>query len=122
MRQTSGNDFFVYLPGVVLTAQALLGLAFLFSCIWEREKRAAFFGGLQFIGMAGFVAIVFLLKANGFYETAIGKGFLITGYDIGILATIDSPYDGPNLAAVHAPRALSEHTLKIWMPSNPALP
>lgn len=168
-------DFLVYLLGIILTAQAVLGLAFLISCIWEREKRATFFGGLQLLCMAGLVIIVFLLKADGFFETDTGNGFLIIGYIIVVLValamllrlgvnprakegtrglivsavkrvnprfnifrgpesepgkggnrsprserregpegrqigpTIDDPYDGPNLAAVHASRNFRTH-------------
>ena len=34
-----------------LAAQALIGLSFFVSCIWEDENRAALFAGLQFTGM-----------------------------------------------------------------------
>ena len=48
-----------YIVILGLAAQAVIGLAFLISSIWEKEERASIFGGIQFIGMLG-VLILFI--------------------------------------------------------------
>lgn len=73
-------DFFVYLLAVVLIAQALLGLAFLVSCIWEKEKRASVFAVLQLVGMVVPVMVLFVLHAMRFFETSIGMLMLAVAY------------------------------------------
>ena len=60
----------------ILAVLAFIGLTFLVSSIWEREKRAAISGGVQFLVMLGLVFSVFYLKWNGFLGTQGGLYFL----------------------------------------------
>ena len=38
-----------YIVILGLAAQAVIGLAFMISSIWEKEERASIFGGIQFL-------------------------------------------------------------------------
>ena len=69
-------DFLSLLVTLGLFAQAAVGLSYLISSIWEKEKRASIFAAVQLIGMAG----VLILFAYGWQA-----GFLSTGPGIGIL-------------------------------------
>ena len=48
-------DIFIGIVTVVLIIQSCIGLSFFISCIWEKEKRASLFAGLQFLGMLAFL-------------------------------------------------------------------
>ena len=65
---------------------AFIGLAFFISCIREREKRATFFAGLQFLGMVLVVIVFFSLKKTHFFETIPGIVLLILGFFLGLVA------------------------------------
>ena len=41
----------VVIMGVALVLQAIVGLTYLISSIWEHEKRAGVFAALQFAGL-----------------------------------------------------------------------
>jgi len=64
---------------ILLVFQAAIGLSFLISCIWEKERRASFFAMIQFLGMLGLVVVLFSLKAIDFFETGAGFSLLIAG-------------------------------------------
>jgi len=71
---------------VGLLVQALIGLSYFISCIWEKEKRAMVFAFLQFLGMSAlFIFYLYLLRI-GFFDTNIGLGILIVGYVVVLLA------------------------------------
>jgi reductive dehalogenase len=73
--------------GVIgLIAQALIGLSFFISCIWEKERRASVFAGMQFLVMGAFLVIFLLLIWIGFFQTTLGLGILIAGYVVVLLA------------------------------------
>ena len=78
----------VFLGVFALTAQALIGLSFLVSCLWEKEKRAAAFAALQFFGMTALLSIYFLLSWSGFFNTTTGVVILCAGYVIVLSAVI----------------------------------
>jgi reductive dehalogenase len=59
--------------------QAIIGLSFFISCIWEKESRATVFGGIQFLLMLGLVFGLFFLNTIGFFKTNIGLTLLISG-------------------------------------------
>jgi reductive dehalogenase len=59
--------------------QAIIGLSYFVSCIWEKELRATFLGGLQFLGMLGVVIFLFYINAAGFFQTGLGRTLLIIG-------------------------------------------
>ncbi len=58
---------------------AIIGLSFLISCIWENERRAALYAGLQFLLMLLLVVLLVYLKALGWFDTATGGVFLFLG-------------------------------------------
>lgn len=62
------------------TLQALVGLAYFISSIWEKERRAAIFGCIQFLLMAGLVSGIFYLEGSGFFRT--GPGFTILTFGL----------------------------------------
>ncbi len=62
-----------------LAVQALIGLSFFVSCIWEKERRASVFAGLQFLGMCALLVVYLLLIWIGFFRTTLGPAILIAG-------------------------------------------
>ncbi len=60
------------MAATALIVQAVIGLTFLISSIWEREKRASIFAALQFLGMLGLVIFFFYLQSIDFFDTAFG--------------------------------------------------
>ena len=70
------HNILIYPVGLALVIQASIGLAFFASSIWEKEKRAAVFGGIQFALMLALVIAYFYLKGAGFFETGIGPTLL----------------------------------------------
>ena len=81
-------NILVFIGAVGLAGQAVIGLSFLISCIWEKEKRATFFAALQFIGMTALLLIFLLLAWIGFFRTTPGVVLLIAGYVLVCLAAI----------------------------------
>ncbi len=71
-----------------LAVQALIGLSFFVSCIWEKERRASVFAGLQFLGMCALLVIYLLLIWNGFFRTTLGLAILIAGYVLDVSGAI----------------------------------
>jgi len=74
--------------GLGLIVQALIGLCFFISCIWEKEKRASVFAGLQSLGMFIVLIVYLYLIWIGFFETKIGFDVLIAGYIAAVLAAL----------------------------------
>jgi reductive dehalogenase len=70
-----------------LIVQAFIGLTFLISSIWEKERRASVFGGLQFLGMLALVLLFFYLLNTGFFKTPAGIIILSIGLLIGAFGT-----------------------------------
>jgi len=72
-----------------LFAQAVVGLSYLISSIWEKEKRASIFAAVQFVGMAGLLILFAYWWQTGLLATSPGIGilifFLIGGVAIGVL-------------------------------------
>jgi len=77
-------NIFIFIIGIGLCLQALIGLSFFVCSIWEKERRASFFGGLQFLGMLGLVILFFLLKSAGFFKTFAGVVILICLFIMGV--------------------------------------
>jgi len=73
---------------VGLVIQALIGLSFFVSCIWEKERRASIFAGLQFLGMCALLIFYLLLMRIGFFESAPGLVVLIAGYALVLAGAI----------------------------------
>jgi len=71
-------DFLVLLAALGLVVQAIIGLSYFLSSIWEKERRASLFGGLQFLGMLG-VLVVFLLLARAHFFSTLAWPCLSVG-------------------------------------------
>jgi len=78
---------FVFIAALGLSLQALVGLAFLISCVWEKEKRATVFAGIQFLGMLGLLLVFFFLNRAGFFQTPVGLTLLVLGLVLAVLAS-----------------------------------
>jgi hypothetical protein len=70
-------DFLSFLVLIGLIGQSAIGLGYLVSSIWEQEKRASFFAGVQFLAMAGALILFIYWWASGFLATAAGIGIVI---------------------------------------------
>ena len=80
-------DVLIFIVALALIVQAFIGLAFFVSCIWEKEKRATIFAGLQFSGMLALVIIFFILKAADFFDTNAGIVLLMVLIVFGAIAS-----------------------------------
>ena len=69
-----------YLVILGLAVQALIGLAFLISSVWEREKRASIFGVVQFLGMFGLLVLFLYWQVSGFFAAGFGTFILILSF------------------------------------------
>ena len=78
----------IFLGVLGLAVQAFIGLSFLISSVWEKERRATIFAAVQFAGMTALLIIFLLLVGLGFFQTSSGMGLLIVGYIMVILAAI----------------------------------
>jgi len=78
----------ILVVGLAFSAQAFIGLTFFVSCIWEKEKRASVFSGLQFAGMLAVLVVFLYLRSIGFFETTLGFVLLIAGFIIGALGAL----------------------------------
>lgn len=74
------------ISGLALALQALVGLAFFISCLWERETRAALWGLLQLLGMAGLLAAFVVGVWTGFFHTWPGYIVLALGWALALAA------------------------------------
>ncbi len=81
-------DILIFLTLVGLIGQAAVGLSYWISSIRELERRASFFAGLQFAGMAGVVLLFFYWWKTEFLYSGSGIGLLICLIVGGILAVI----------------------------------
>ncbi|MBN1102429.1 MAG: reductive dehalogenase [Deltaproteobacteria bacterium] len=73
----------VVIAALVLAVQAFIGLSFFISCLWEQERRASLFAGLQFVGMLALLVCFLMLAACGFFHRGLGLFLLILGYVLG---------------------------------------
>jgi reductive dehalogenase len=78
----------IFLGVLGLAVQALIGLSFFISSIWEKERRATVFAAVQFAGMAAFLIIFLVLVGIGFFQTSPGRLLLIVGYIVVVIAAI----------------------------------
>ncbi len=58
---------------------SFIGLSFLISCLWEKERRASIFAAVQFVPMLGLTVLLFCLESRGFFETTAGTTLLVLG-------------------------------------------
>lgn len=74
------SDILIVLGITALTIQAFIGLSFFVSCIWEKEKRASFFAGLQFLGMLLLLVGFILVARMHIIRTNFGIFSLLLAY------------------------------------------
>ena len=97
-----------WLAGILLLIQAVIGLSFLVSSIWEKERRASIFGSLQFLIMLAMLILFFYLYATGFFHTTAGAIVLILGLLFGVLGLgILTMHFGVNAKALEGTRGLA---------------
>jgi hypothetical protein len=82
------KEILFWLASIAAIVQALIGLSYFVSSIWEKESRASIFGGLQFLGMLIVVILLYSLYSAGFFHTTPGVLVLILSLVIGISLTI----------------------------------
>ncbi len=75
----------VLIAGFGLAVNAFVGLTFLISSIWEKEKRASFFGALQLAGMLALSGAFLLIEQSGFFYTRAGTVILGAGILLSIM-------------------------------------
>lgn len=96
-----------YICGAALCVQASIGLGFLISSVWEKEKRASLFAALQFAVMLAVALIYFFLLNLGFFQTGTGQFILLAGIvcsaAVAVLLLKKAP---PNARAVNGTKGL----------------
>jgi reductive dehalogenase len=103
----------IVIAALALISQALIGLSYFISCIWERERRASFYAGVQFMGMTVlFIAFLYLSKGV-FFQRGLGLAILIAGYVFGALgAILFLPKFGKNPRALEGTKGLVNGEVK----------
>ncbi|MBW2303993.1 MAG: reductive dehalogenase [Deltaproteobacteria bacterium] len=97
----------VILTGAALTLQALIGLSFFLSSVWERERRAAILGGLQFLVMAGVFILFLYLERLGVFRSGPGPWILLCVLLAGgIIIALLVRRTAPNKRALEGTRGL----------------
>jgi reductive dehalogenase len=75
-----------WIATLFLIAQAFVGFTFFVSSIWEKEKRATIYGGIQLVGMVALAILSVYLTQVGFFETQVGFWLLVGGLFAGLAA------------------------------------
>jgi hypothetical protein len=70
------KEVLTIIAGIVLTAQAPIGLSFFIPCLWEKEKRVSFFVGLRIVGMLFMLFLFLYLTGTGVFQTTFGASLL----------------------------------------------
>lgn len=81
-------DFLSILVIAGLILQAVVGLSFLVSSIFEKEKRAAIFGGVQFGGMLFLLLLFSYLYGSGTFDTGPGMILPLLAFLTGVCLVI----------------------------------
>lgn len=71
---------------IALLAQAFIGGTFFISCLWEKEKRASLYAGLQFFGMIVLLLLFLFIERTGFFRTGNGQLILIACAILGVFS------------------------------------
>ena len=69
----------VLITVVALIVHTFVCLAYFVSSIWEKEKRASIFAGLQLVLPLGLLGVVLYLSGSGFFDTISGMVLLGAG-------------------------------------------
>ena len=78
----------LFMGAVGLMVQAFIGLSFLISSVWEKERRATVFAAVQFTAMTALLIIFLLLVGLGFFQSSTGMVLLIAGYIVVVFAAV----------------------------------
>ena len=74
----------VFVMGLALASQAMIGLAFLISCFSEHEKRASVFAGIQLLFMLLILGLFIWLERSDVFSTDFGQASLAIAIGAGI--------------------------------------
>jgi reductive dehalogenase len=100
-------NLLIFIGALGLTAQAVIGLSFFISSVYEKERRATIFGLLQFLGMLLVLVIFLMFAGSGFFHTVWGRTFLILGYIVaGVAAFFLLRRTEPNQRALQGSKGL----------------
>ena len=77
-------DVLIFIAALALIFKTGVGLCFFISSIWERERRASIFAGLQFLLMLTVLIVFLSLSRMGFFGSGPGLAVLIILYVIGL--------------------------------------
>ena len=81
-------NILIIILGLALCVQAFIGLSFFISSIWEKERRASIFGGLQFLGMLVLVVLFFVGNSFDFFDNGVGFWIMVGALIIGVIACL----------------------------------
>lgn len=73
----------VFIGGLGLFIQALIGLSYFLSSLGEKEPRASFCAGVQFLAMLGLFVFFIYLHVIGFFATKLGLSLLVAALVLG---------------------------------------
>jgi len=71
--------FLIFIAGLFLIINSIIGLSFFISCLQEKERRASLFAALQLLAMLLLLVFFFHLHSTGFFRTGAGITLLIAG-------------------------------------------
>jgi reductive dehalogenase len=72
-------NLLIFIVALFVLGQAFIGLTFFITCIWEKEKRATLYAGLQLAGMLIIVIFFLYLYDTGYFHTGGGIIVLVAG-------------------------------------------
>ena len=73
-------EILVLITVIALIVHTFVCLAYFVSSIWEKEKRASIFAGLQLVVPLGLLGLVFYLSGSGFLIRSAGCFFWAQGW------------------------------------------
>ena len=82
----------VLITVVALIVHTFVCLAYFVSSIWEKEKRASIFAGLQLVLPLGLLGFVLHLSGSGFFDSISGMLLLVAGVILIVLAPVLLPW------------------------------
>lgn len=108
-------NMLIVILGLALCVLAVIGFSFFISSIWEREKRASIFGGLQFLGMVILVALFFVGNSFDFFDSGVGFRIMACVLIAGVIACLMLFLRiGANPKALEGTKGLIVGEVKRW--------